>query len=102
MAKKALQIKTNHGFFVEDGSGLWHYRHRDFGHVTSAAQDAIEHKPSVAWFWFNDTPAPMYSEDSVDVLVNRWEEWRCAYQQEDKSFFLYSLLNLGAHPAFPT
>ena len=79
--------KTEYGYFAQDVSGLYHYKLQSFaGHITIAAEDAIKHKPkSPAWFWFNDTPAPIKPEDIASVLIERWEIWR-RHQQNIRCF----------------
>lgn len=75
-------MKTAVGVFIQDPSGLWHYRHLGAaGHVNSAVADAIEHRIGPAWFWFNDTPAPIFLSDTVESLVKRWSEWRSSHQK---------------------
>ena len=70
-------MKTRIGVYLQDASGLWHYRHTDVtGHVNDAARDAIEYRIGPSWFWFNDTPAPIYNTDDSGSLLERWKAWR--------------------------
>lgn len=63
--------------FFQDKSGLWHFRWKVGGTtVMDAAKVAIDDYPEEpAWFWFNETPAPIYLDDSPEDLVHRWEKW---------------------------
>lgn len=69
--------------FSRDQSGLFHFRWEVTGTtVEDAAIEAIRNRPKgPAWFWFNDTPTPIYSDDSPDTLVERWRQWRVATKQ---------------------
>lgn len=71
--KGALNMKTDRGVFRRDRSGLYHYEHLSgVGSVFQATADAIKYRPkSAAWFWFNETPAPIYFGDSANDLVRR-------------------------------
>ena len=73
--------KTELGMFVQDESGMWHYRYEGPGRISVATEDAIKNNPGVAWFWFNGTPAPILKNDTPDSLYNRWVEWRNAFQK---------------------
>lgn len=75
-------VRTSKGEFRQDKSGLYHYKNISHNHVTNALKDAIQNRPGVAWFWFNDTPAPMFPKDTPDTLQARWETWRKAYQND--------------------
>lgn len=88
-AKKTLNknyLKTATGHWRKDPSGLWHYKNDGVGNnVSGAADNAIrEPAPGPAWFWFNDTPAPIYVGDTTEVLVQRWQHWRVMIQHQDK------------------
>jgi hypothetical protein len=74
---------TTLGCFVRDPCGLWHYHfERVSGTVFTAADDAVANRPDgAAWFWFNDTHAPMHTGDSGDALHTRWQEWRESAQR---------------------
>jgi hypothetical protein len=87
-------VKTDLGTFTQDSAGLWHYKHEKTGTVHEAAEDAIRHKPEVAWFWFNDTPAPIFPADNIEALVGRWMHWRRAHQNGGENF-LSCLLRLS-------
>lgn len=85
--------KTGSGIYIKDKSGLWHYK-VDIGHIDNAIDDVLKHKPKEAtWFWFNDTPAPIFSGDTKETLYIRWNEWRDTFQQNPESL-LSQLLNL--------
>lgn len=73
--------------WTTDRAGLQHWR----GHVGlgGTAEDAARRcldtlsgvlhgrRPSSpAWFWWNDTPAPIVDDDTVKALVERWLAWR--------------------------
>lgn len=75
-------VKTSKGEFRKDKSGLYHYRNISHHHMSDALKDAIKNRPGVAWFWFNDTPAPMFPKDTPETLLTRWETWRKAYQDD--------------------
>ena len=76
------KIRTTGGEFKQDESGLYHYRNISHNHVGNALKDAIENRPGVAWFWFNETPAPMFPKDTPKTLLARWKTWRKAYQDD--------------------
>lgn len=79
--------KTERGFFKKDRSGMYHYNHTELGHVSLAIKDALRYRPKgVTWFWFNGTPAAIYSRDTIKSLQERWTEWRRAYQKNSETF----------------
>ena len=92
-------MKTKYGRFTQDFSGLWHYTTEAAGvHISVAAQDALEKYAGmgIAWFWFNDTPAPIYvSDNNTETLLGRWEEWRKSYQDGKLLHQLLELANSG-------
>lgn len=93
---QAVVRRTIKGEFRKDQSGLWHYSYKSLGTVHSAAQDAINHHPAEpAWFWFNDTPAPMFTGDTLADLVNRWGVWRASIQSRSSSGVLDFLRSLS-------
>jgi hypothetical protein len=93
---QAVVRSTVNGRFRKDRSGLWHYAHTSMGTVYSAAHDAIDYRPAESsWFWFNDTPAPMYTSDSIGSLVGRWSAWRTAIQSGLSSNLVDFLLELS-------
>ena len=49
---------------------------------SAIAADALASKPAGApcWFWFGYTPAPIALADTVPKLVERWVDWRRAYE----------------------
>ncbi|OGN00730.1 MAG: hypothetical protein A3I26_03810 [Candidatus Yanofskybacteria bacterium RIFCSPLOWO2_02_FULL_43_10] len=94
-------IKTVGGEFRQDESGLYHYKNISHNHVFDALKDAIKNRPGVTWFWFNETPAPIFLKDTPKVLLARWEAWRKAYQSDrgglviGTSHFLSVLLKMS-------
>lgn len=74
--------------FRRDRAGLYHYVPHDSLTLGESAEEAIEIRPKArpAWFWFNNSPAPIYPEDSVQNLLDRWSQWRLAYQSHDDKF----------------
>ena len=85
------------GKFVRDATGVYHYTPSTPSDLGQAADEAIRTKPKTrpAWFWFNDTPAPIYPNDKPADLLVRWEEWRRAYHSGGKEDFLKCLINLA-------
>jgi len=81
-SRSSKKIKTAGGEFRRDESGLYHYRNMSHNHVAYALKDAIKNRPGVAWFWFNETPAPMFPKDTPKTLLARWETWRRAYRDD--------------------
>ncbi len=74
-------MTTQRGFYRQDLSGLWHYTYAGLGHISGACEDALRQAPpGPAWFWFNDTPAPILSGDTPGTLHERWFDWRADYQ----------------------
>ena len=80
--QKAADIVTPEGRFAADPSGLYHYAwEQPQGCMEYALKDALAGQPSgPAWFWWLDTAAPMYKDDTMDTLYSRWSAWRLAHQ----------------------
>ena len=84
-------IRTASGHWSKDQSGLWHYKNDRADDVTGAVHNALrEPAPGPAWFWFNDTPVPIYAGDTDQALVQRWRHWLAMIQHNEK--LLLSLL----------
>lgn len=95
-------LSTQCGAFLMDQAGLWHFENYQAGTVSEAARDAVANRPrnrdaspSPAWFWFDETPAPMFRDDTADALVLRWEAWRFDYQTGNGRLLLRRLLMLS-------
>jgi hypothetical protein len=73
--------KTPNGRFFKDESGLWHFRNESIGSIETAAADALRNQPGATWFWFNETPCPMVTNDIVETLTARWDEWRDVFEK---------------------
>lgn len=56
------------GATVEDAAAMC------LDELNTLAHGRLRSRP--AWFWFNDTPAPIAPDDSVSSLVDRWHIWR--------------------------
>jgi hypothetical protein len=89
-------VRTLRGGFFTDADSEWHYQQEEAGGtVDMAAQDAIGHRPAGAcWFWFNNTPTPLFPTDTTEQLVQRWWKWRealCA----DPSHTVLRLVRVG-------
>lgn len=76
--------------YVKDKSDLWHTPryYLDEDHelpplptVFDVIKVVVANHPSPCWFWFNDTPAPIFERDTQEDLYARWSEWRGAYQE---------------------
>ena len=82
------KILTVRGTYQQDMAGSYHYEHHKHGAVFEAACDAVNFKPGghACWFWFNDTCCPIQFNDNSLILVDRWNEWREAFQKHDSSF----------------
>lgn len=92
---------TKHGHFVQDGSGLWHYRFIENGEFGSATRDAVENRPNeAAWFWWLGTPCPILKMDDAEKLAQRYWKWRKTYQEDAKN--LLTLLKSLPEPAEDT
>lgn len=80
-----LKKETEQGRFVQDQSGLWHYQCQKGRHVSDATEDALQNRPEgPVWFWFNGTLAPIFPSDSPENLMDRWHEWRDAFQRNPR------------------
>jgi hypothetical protein len=75
--------RTPHGFYIQDPSGLWHYRLLSpAADARAAAQDAMYSRPEGAcWFWWLGTFAPIHRDDKFTTLTQRWLEYREASQR---------------------
>lgn len=74
-------VKTEKGEFRKDPSGLFHYKHDPGVVMYRAAEDAIEYAgkdATPAWFWFNGIPTPIYPNDTLQTLLERYEVFRRA------------------------
>ena len=88
------EIVCELGKYTMDNSGLWHYEPNPGESIKGAIKDAIKSKPPVAaWFWFNDTPSPIFVEDSGETLYERWLNWREAIQNNNRALPLALLLS---------
>lgn len=91
-----LEILTPRGLFSQDPANIWHYHTRQLGHVSEACRDALTlDRSRAALFWFNDTPAPIFRNDTPETLEARWREWRTTYQDGPHDGLLVLLLKLG-------
>ena len=89
--------------FVQDHSGLYHFQWKVGGTtVEDAAAVALEDHPgSAAWFWFNGIPAPIYMDDTLKALVDRWRQWSAA-REAGLQKFLEMLIDLAPkNPIWP-
>ncbi len=81
------EFKTKLGAFRQDKAGIWHYGCRTLPcHVSTALDDALSNRPiGATWFWWLDTPAPMYEGDTVQMLYTRWDKWREDFLKDHQS-----------------
>lgn len=85
--------KTELGNYRQDASGLWHYQCTGQGSVRVALGDALKNRPDAAsWFWWNDTPSPIFATDDAESLFHRWYEWRLTFQKGQASMLVLALL----------
>ena len=98
MLRKKL---TRFGVIARDPSGLHHYHcEMDGCDIWKALEDALDHKMKARplWFWFNDTPAPILTDDTPESLNGRWREWRETHQTGAPSEFLALVRNFSRPP----
>jgi hypothetical protein len=88
-----------HFEWKQDRAGVRHWVGRlgsgDSGtSVYDAAMKCLDTRPArpavgddePAWFWFNETPAPIAEGDGARSLSRRWIAWREAYQAGGPAF----------------
>ena len=77
--------------FREDPSGLWHHWSGDTTDIQVAAAEACRHlNGRAAWFWWQNTFAPILPDDTPEALLRRWEDWR-AEGETDPTMVLRNL-----------
>jgi hypothetical protein len=82
---QAVVRRTVNGEFRKDRSGLWHYVNTKDA-LPFCIVDAIQNRPTgPVWFWFSNTPAPIFPEDVQDHtrLYNRWLEWGNSHHNDE-------------------
>jgi hypothetical protein len=89
------ELRTAKGTFTPDQSGLYHYANSDTRtKLEEAAKDATTNPPKPAWFWYAETPCPIFIGDDTDALVKRWRQWRDSVE-DDPASLQTMLMELG-------
>ena len=76
------RIYSQLGHFDLDPSGVWHYKCDTGATESLAADDALKHRPSApCYFWFREIYVPMERDDTVRMLVERFNDWFEAFKR---------------------